>query len=121
MPGILVNESNLINEINRLSMKRNVSFWKREMNEEILAEFGAEGEVTLSPTRTKFIENASRNFIVMLFFIYEGADFLVSMRGSTQAFYDLIDNPKELKILYDIGRETGIEVFEIKREIKLKY
>ncbi len=219
-------DPSLIDDINSNAMKRNVSFWKRETGEEILAEFGAEGEVTLSPTTTTdavskkypplfddipkmlhvfedsidayqnnkynnifddrvkipiawpelqfgngiagaifggkmevistkdhtytfnqpviknweevydlrfdkenvwvkrilealqyFQENASKEFLLMSFFIYEGADFLVSMRGTTQAFYDLIDRPKELKILYDIGRETGIEFFEMKKKI----
>lgn len=64
-----------------------------------------------------FIQQGRKNFLVRPFFIYEGADFIVSIRGTTRAFYDLIDNPKELKFLYDLGRKTGIEFFEMKRKI----
>jgi len=219
-------DANFMNEINNLAMKRNTAFWKREMSEEILAEFGAEDEITLSPAQTTgvisekypplfddvpkmlrefeksiaamqkskyykifddkvkiptawpelqfgngiagaifggklavtstknhtytfnepviknwdevyklkfdknniwvkrilealkyFVKNGTKDFLILPFFIYEGADFIVSMRGTTQAFYDLIDNPIELKALYDIGRETGIKFFEMKREI----
>ena len=68
-----------------------------------------------------FVENASMEFVVRPFFIYEGADFIVSMRGTTQAFYDLIDNPPELKILYDIGRDAGIRFFEMKKNLVIKH
>ncbi|MCL6088125.1 MAG: hypothetical protein M1475_06900 [Actinobacteria bacterium] len=221
---------NLMNEVNNLAMSRNAAFWKREMAEEILAEFGAEDEVTLSPTQTTgavsekypplfddvpkmlrdfeksittmkkskyykifddkvkipiawpelqfgngmagaifggklevtstkdhtytfnepviknwnevyglkfdknniwvrrilealkyFVKNSTEDFLVLPFFIYEGADFIVSMRGTTQAFYDLIDYPPELQVLYDLGRKTGIEFFEMKREIIKKH
>jgi hypothetical protein len=68
-----------------------------------------------------FVRNSRKEFVVRPFFIYEGADFIVSMRGATQAFYDLIDKPYELKILYDIGRETGIKFFEMKKVIIKKH
>jgi len=64
-----------------------------------------------------FRDNAKEEFLIRPFFIYEGADFLVSMRGTTQAFYDLADRPEELFKLYEIGRKAGINFFEMKREI----
>ena len=213
-------------ERNLAAMERHISFWKKEMRNKILAEFGAEGDITLEPVKTEgvvsgdypplfddipkmledfesyinisdtpekwkieddviqipvawpelqfgngmggaifgaklittgtadhtytfnepvitdwpqvydlefdsnnewvkrilsaleyFINNASMDFIVRPFFIYEGLDFIVSMRGTTQAFFDVADKPAELKVLYDIGRDAGIKFFEMKRDI----
>ncbi len=64
-----------------------------------------------------FIESGRKHFVVRPFFIYEGADFIVSMRGTTRAFYDFADEPPGLKDLYDLGRNTGIEFFEMKVKI----
>ena len=64
-----------------------------------------------------FIKNSSKDFIVRPFFIYEGLDFIVSMRGTTKAFYDVYDRPAELRVLYDIGREAGIKFFEMKKAV----
>jgi hypothetical protein len=213
-------------ERNRKAMKRHISFWKRELSDRILAEFGAEGDVTLEPVKTEgvvsedfpplyedvpkmladfeksidqsdthekwritddgvripvawpelqfgngmggaifgarlittgtedhtytfnkplikdwsqvydlrfdsdnnwvqrilfaldyFTTNASRDFVIRPFFIYEGLDFIVAMRGTTRAFFDVADKPAELKVLYDIGRDAGIQFFEMKKDI----
>lgn len=64
-----------------------------------------------------FRDHGKKEFLIRPFFIYEGADFIVSMRGTTQAFYDLIDQPRELFALYEIGRDAGIEFFELKSQI----
>jgi hypothetical protein len=64
-----------------------------------------------------FIEKAKKPFVVRPFFIYEGADFIVSMRGTTRAFYDFADEPPGLKVLYDLGRQAGIKFFEMKAEL----
>ena len=64
-----------------------------------------------------FVEKGKKPFVVRPFFIYEGADFIVSMRGTTQAFYDYADDLPGLKDLYDLGRNTGIEFFEMKVKI----
>ena len=68
-----------------------------------------------------FVEHSSREFVIRPFFVYEGADFIVSIRGTTQAFYDLIDNPPELNVLYKIGRDAGIKFFEMKQKLISKY
>lgn len=64
-----------------------------------------------------FVEKANKPFAVRPFFIYEGADFIVSMRGTTRAFYDFADEPPGLKTLYDLGRQAGIEFFDMKVEL----
>ncbi len=64
-----------------------------------------------------FVEKGRKPFVVRPFFIYEGADFIVSMRGTTRAFYDYADGPPGLMDLYDLGRNTGIEFFEMKVDI----
>jgi len=65
-----------------------------------------------------FVANdKENNYLIRPFIVEEGANFIVSIRGTTQAFYDLVDNPPELKGLYEIGYRVGSEFFEIKREI----
>ena len=64
-----------------------------------------------------FIENGRKPFVVRPFFIYEGADFIVSMRGTTRSFYDFADDPPGLMELYELGRNTGIGFFEMKLKI----
>ncbi len=222
----LKREQDFKRERNRVAMDRHISFWKREMGECILAEFGAEGDVTLEPARTAgvvskefpplyedvpgmledfessvdlldsddrwritddsvripiawpelqfgngmggaifgarlittgtadhtytfneplitdwaqvyglkfegnnewvqkilsaleyFKDNAKRDFVIRPFFIYEGLDFIVSMRGTTQAFFDVADKPAQLKVLYEIGRDAGIQFFEMKKSV----
>ena len=224
--GNLKQDQDFKRERNLGAMDRHISFWKREMSDSILAEFGAEGDVTLEPVKTEgvvsrefpplyedvpgmledfersidisemtekwqvtddsvqipiawpelqfgngmggaifgarlittgtadhtytfneplitdwaqvydlrfdsknewvrrilsaleyFKDNASRDFVIRPFFIYEGLDFIVSMRGTTQAFFDVADRPAELKILYDKGRDAGIRFFEMKRSV----
>ncbi|MCL5772125.1 MAG: hypothetical protein M1479_07615 [Actinobacteria bacterium] len=66
-------------------------------------------------------KDKENNYLIRLFIIEEGANFVVSMRGTTQAFYDLADNPPELRELYSLGYKVGSEFFEMKREIVKKH
>lgn len=64
-----------------------------------------------------YVEHASKPFAIRQFVLYEGANFIVSMRGTTQAFFDLADRPPELWQLYEIGCEAGIRFFEAKSQV----
>jgi hypothetical protein len=64
-----------------------------------------------------FVAHASKPFAIRQFLVYEGANFIVSMRGTTQAFFDLADRPPELRQLYELGFTAGIRFFEMKRQV----
>lgn len=64
-----------------------------------------------------FVHHQTTPFGVRVYFTTEGANFVVAMRGTTQAFYDLIDNPPELRDLYELGYTAGARFFEMRREV----
>jgi hypothetical protein len=64
-----------------------------------------------------FVARGTKEFVVQPFFIIEGTDFLVSMRGTTQALLDVMDRPPEVRRLYQLGYEAGAAWFESKRAI----
>jgi hypothetical protein len=64
-----------------------------------------------------FLSHGRKEFVVQPFFIIEGTDFLVSMRGTTQAFLDMVDRPPGVRALYQLGYEVGAAWFEMKREV----
>ncbi|MBI2942482.1 MAG: hypothetical protein HYY04_18795 [Chloroflexi bacterium] len=64
-----------------------------------------------------FVEHASKPFVIRPFLVYEGANFVVSMRGTTQAFFDLGDRPPQLRDLYELGYRTGARLLELKQSI----
>ncbi len=64
-----------------------------------------------------FVACGAKEFAVRPFPVIEGTDFLVSMRGTTQAFLDVMDDPPGMRPLYQLGYETGAAWFESKRAI----
>ena len=46
-------DKEFIKKRTKRAMDRNVAFWKREMSDSILVEFGAEGDVTLNAVKTE--------------------------------------------------------------------
>ncbi len=64
-----------------------------------------------------FVAHGRKEFVVQPFFIIEGTDFLVSLRGTTQAFLDIMDDPPALREVYQLGYEAGAAWFEMKREV----
>ncbi len=63
-----------------------------------------------------FVSHGRKEFVVQPFFIIEGTDFLVSMRGTTQAFLDIMDGPPGVREIYQIGFEAGTAWFEMKQK-----
>jgi len=68
-----------------------------------------------------FVSNGKGEYAIQLFNIYDGADFVISMRGSTQGFVDLIDNPPGLEKLYELGYKTGAKFFDMRKEVVKRY
>ena len=64
-----------------------------------------------------FVACGTKEYVVQPFFIIEGTDFLVSMRGTTQALLDVMDRPPGVRRLYQLGYEAGAAWFEMKRAI----
>jgi hypothetical protein len=64
-----------------------------------------------------FVKHASKPFAIQQFQVIEGANFVVSMRGTTQAFYDLGEQPAGLRNLYELGYRSGVRLFQLRRGV----
>ena len=64
-----------------------------------------------------YVKNSTVPYVIKPLGAYEGANFIVSMRGTTQAFFDLADQPPGLRKLYELGVSSAARFFELRRDV----
>ncbi|HUT75198.1 MAG TPA: hypothetical protein VM221_10255 [Armatimonadota bacterium] len=68
-----------------------------------------------------FVAHARKPFAIILLHALEGGDFLVAMRGETQALLDLADGAPFVDDLFQLGLESASLLFELRRDIVIDY